>query len=89
MRINIFNRVFFEATKKGRGVRRRKADGSQVPSRIYISARCRFADDSTARLAFAGNETAQLVSLALSYDVGENPRNGRTKAINLRRLAAG
>ena len=28
----------------------------------------------------------ELVGLALSYDVGENPRNGRTKAVNLRRL---
>jgi CspA family cold shock protein len=26
-----------------------------------------------------------LVGLALSYEVGENPRNGRTKAVNLRR----
>jgi CspA family cold shock protein len=26
-----------------------------------------------------------LVGLALSYEVGENPRSGRTKAINVRR----
>ena len=26
-----------------------------------------------------------LVGLALSYDLGANPKNGRTKAVNLRR----
>lgn len=29
----------------------------------------------------------ELVGLALSYDVGANPKNGRSKAVNLKRLS--